>query len=302
MRFFSGRESWAFCAHAPDELCGFHAELIEQALRPGERVQYLLYSPLREADGVPFGIEGGSGSHALALTSDRVIISRDPHRLGSARTVRSVPFDDILVVEIGEALTLGWLVFRVAAAGRVASEAIFFQSLGIDLFRTAVRLCRRPTAASASLRIAEAEDWHRVLAPSPPYLRNALLRLLLVDERPDGVVHSTEQWREVPGRRELACVAPAGLYAFTRTGLIIVESERPPAPGTLVFAVNATCVDHRIVRRVTVAPQSRDAAVAQIVVDLETPRVHHELRFTLEAGAAEGLARAIEACSRSSAP
>jgi hypothetical protein len=293
MRFFSGRESWAFCARVPEDLCGHHAELIEQALRPGERVRYLLYSPLREADGAPFGIEGGSGSHALALTDDRVIISRDPHRLESARTVRSVSFEDILVIEIGEALTLGWLVFRFAAGGRVVSEAIFFQSLGINLFRTAVRLCRRPTASGASLRVAEAEGWHAVLALSPPYLRTALLPLVLADERPDGVVYSAEQWRDAPGRHGLAFVAPAGLYAFTQTRLVIVESERPPKPGTLVFAVNATCVDRRIVRRLTVAADSQDPAAAELVVDLGTPPLNHRLTFNVSAGAADGLTQAI---------
>lgn len=293
MRFFSGRESWAFCANTPEKLCGHHAGLIEQALCSGERAQYLVYSPLREADGAPFGINGGSGSHALALTADRVIISRDPHRPGTTRTVRSVPFDDILAVEIGEALTLGWLVVRFADGGRVTSEAIFFQSLGIDLFREAVRLWRRRTAESGQHRVAASGESLRALASSPPYLRNALMPLLLADENPDGTVYGAEQWDDRPGRSEPVCVAPAGLYVFTQRGLIIAESERPSEPGALVFAVNVTCVDRRSVRRLMVEPASESLAAAQLVVDLGTQHVNHQLTFDLSARSADALTQAI---------
>jgi hypothetical protein len=89
-----------------------------------------------------------------------------------------------------------------------------------------------------------------------------------------------------------ARVAAAELYAVTREGLIIVESEQPPQPGMLVFAVNVTCVDRCIVRRVTVVPDSQDPATAQLVVDLEIQRLKHRLTFSLGAGAADALTKA----------
>jgi hypothetical protein len=82
----------------------------------------------------------------------------------------------------------------------------------------------------------------------------------------------------------------------------IVESERPPRPGTLVFGVNVTSVDGRLIRDVAVSPQSQNPAVAELVIDLETQRLRQQFRFTLKAGAADRFARAIEAFPRSPRP
>jgi hypothetical protein len=142
MRFFSGRESWVFRAHAVSELCGHHAEVMARALQEAEPLEYLLYSPLREVTLGPFALRGPSGSHALAVARDRLIISRDPHAPSSPPIVCQIPFSRLLCTEIGEALTLGWLVVRFAAAGGLASETVFFQSSGIEHFRAAVRAIR----------------------------------------------------------------------------------------------------------------------------------------------------------------
>jgi hypothetical protein len=53
-----------------------HPDLIDQALR-GTEPEYLLCSPLREPNSGPFGLEGPSRSHALAVTATSLIISRN---------------------------------------------------------------------------------------------------------------------------------------------------------------------------------------------------------------------------------
>jgi hypothetical protein len=96
-RFFSGRDCWVYRDQALIELCGHHPDLIDQALRVAEP-DYLLYSPLRETNCGPFGLEGPCGSHALALTATLLIISRDPHRVDEPRTVLAIPLTNVVTI------------------------------------------------------------------------------------------------------------------------------------------------------------------------------------------------------------
>jgi hypothetical protein len=299
-RFFSGRESWVFRARAVEELCGFHTDLIAAILRPDEQVRYLLYSPLREAEGGPFGIAGGSGSHALVVTDDRIIVSRDPHHSGSNRTVRGVPFGHVFAIELGEALTLGWLVLRFAFEGRMASETIFFQSSGMELFRTAVRLIRRYGTITASVD-THAAKWKPLLAQTPSYLQSQLVPLLLEDEQPERVVHSGEQW--VGRGRSARCVLPHGVYGVTDRALLITESERPDRPGALVFAVKIVSIPRQVIRGARIV--SRDpsgARIATVAVELEAQAVGYRVVLALNERAADDLAQPVAACGRWSAP
>lgn len=290
-RFFSGRESWVFRANSVEELCGHHADLIGGALHPHEDVQYLLYSPLREADGGPFGVASGSGSHALAITGDRVIVSRDPHRSRISRTVRGVPLGHILVIEVGEALTLGWLVLRFAVENRVGSETVFFQSSGMDLFRTAVRLIRQNGQPAGGVDPQTAQ-WDRLLAPSPSYLRNQIVPVLLNDERPASVVHSDERWAARDGSAK--CVSPHGVYAVTSRAVLLAESERPDQPGALVFAVRVVCVPGPIIRGAQIISRHPSyARIAAVVVQAEMQGVRHQMPVILDEYAADAFVQAI---------
>lgn len=109
-RWTSGRECWVFRAEKPEQLCGYHAQLIESALAPGEPLQYLLYSPVFDAREGPFQVGGGPASHALAVTPQRLVVSRDPHAEGGSRSVTSIALGTVSSVEIGCALALGWFV------------------------------------------------------------------------------------------------------------------------------------------------------------------------------------------------
>jgi hypothetical protein len=290
-RFFSGRESWVFRAHALEELCGYHADLMGQVLSDSEPLEYLLYSPLREVDAGPFGLTGPSGSHALAVTRDRIIVSRDPHQPGRPRTVCEVPFASILTVELGEALTLGWFVVRFAAAGQLASETVFFQSSGIEHFRAAERAWRAnaiPTAA----RDRDADTWEGICAQVPPYVRNQLAPLILEGERPQAVLHVDETWCPAGGRRT-TCASAAGVCALTDRACLLVQSERPYQPDALVFAVSATCLDRRVLRNVALVKNDSlsPELLLTLVLDIEIECVGHQVKMPIgrpTPGALEG--------------
>ncbi len=288
-RFFSGRESWLFRARAPEELCGHHADLIGQLLAPDEHVEYLLYSPLREASGAPFGVRNGSGSHAVAVTRDRIIISRDSHRLRQSPTVCQIPFANILVVELGEALTLGWLVVRFVAQDRVADESIFFQSSGIDHFRAAVRAWRRNVAPTTAPD-PPAETWRQIWTHTPSYLRSQLAPVLVEDDGPHGALQVGEIWSSVAGRRRPVCLSGAGLFIVTNHDVLLAQSERPHRPGALVFAVNVSCFDRRIIRDVIILRRaSQPDPVMDLVLDIKVGSLRHQVTMSLGCPAAADL-------------
>jgi hypothetical protein len=286
-RFYSGHESWVFQAHAVDELCGHHAGLVGGALRPGERPDYLLYSPLREIAAGPFGLERTRGSHAIAVTSDRFIVSRDPHRATQTPVVRDIPFSSVLAVELGEALTLGWLVVRFVADGRATSETICFQSSGIDHFRAAARAWRAradsasaPGAAPAPASAPAPEDDER--APGPSYLRHQVSPLLLSGERACVALHAGEVWRPDTARRRSACVSREISCVVTDRALVVAQSEAPPRRGTLVFAVNVTLIDRRAIRDVAVRTERGPApAVTSAAIVVERKGVRRQLDLAL---------------------
>ncbi len=270
-RFSSGRECWVFSLPAPEDLPGWHPELIRSALDPRESVGCLVYAPLYEASGGPFGVSGTSGSHAVAVTPNRIVVSRDPHRDGVPRSVRAIPLDRVLWIELGEALVLSWLVVRFSEGGQLQSETVFFQSSGKRHFEAVVRGKRSRGAAASPDSRAEVPEWLTVDSASPPYLRGALAGLVLSRERPLVVLRSTEGWgTEGSGRQRLhRCLSPSAFAVLSDRALFLVESERPSQPGGLVFGVNTTVVETNAVRDCRVERHSvDDASLGRLVVEI----------------------------------
>lgn len=264
-RFFSGRECWVYRAFGLAELCGHHPDLIDQALR-GTEPDYLLYSPLRETNRGPFGLEGQSGSHALALTSTSLMISRDPHQVDRPRTVVEIPLARVLTIALGEALTLAWLVVRFADDRRLASEIVFFQSSGIEHFRELVRIWLRRLSSASSPRRPE-ENWRGALADSPPYLTSQV-GPLLEDAGDALIVNASEAWS---ADRPRACLSPSALIAVTDRAVMIAESERPCRQDVLVFGVNVTCIAREVMTSATFQiPDSLDNRIALLSMRVET--------------------------------
>lgn len=304
-RFFSGHESWVFEARTVSELCGHHATLIGSALRRGEPIDHLVYSPLREIDAGPFGLTRLRGSHALAVTSDRFVVSRDPHRPGQAASVRQAPFADVLTVELGEALTLGWFIVRFVANGQVESEVVCFQSSGIEHFRAAVRAWQAHAGPPAvpEPRPGPPDDER---SRWPPHLRGQLLPLLPPGERPRLVLYAGEVWRRGPARRRLACASPETACAVTARTLLVAQSEAPPRRGALVFGVNVTLVERGAVTRLVTPPGGAPRpAVTTCTVVVERGGVRHEVEVRLghlPSTAAGALAGALRLAEPSVAP
>lgn len=276
-RTFSGRECWVYRAHAPSELCGHHAELIEQALG-GAEPEYLLYSPLRETDCGPFGLRGACGSHALALTRRSLIVSRDAHQTEATPSVRHIPLTHVMTLAIGEALTLGWLAVEFAEKDALATEVVFFQSSGIPHFRELVRRClRRESPESSDAR--RADEWPDELAASPSYLAGQVAPLV-DDWCGVELVNAPETWDHAGYGSQ--CLTASTLIALADCVVMLAESERPPRKGMLVFGVNVVCIPRCALERTAVRfPDDARASAHGLTFMLATGGVEYRLSRSL---------------------
>jgi len=252
--FTSGRECWVFRAHTPDELCGYHPRLIGSALAPGERLHYLLYSPVFDAKDGPFRVGGAPGSHAVGITANAFLVSRDPHAEEPRQSITRIALDAVSSVEIGCALALGWVVVRFAGPRGPASCPVLFGGQGMEHFRAVVRAYRRLGRDERALSEARL-DWPKVWHNVPTYIRTELEPLVEETERPLAMLRTPERWTAEKrwwGRRPV-CASASGLLVATSRGLLWAASEPRPRPEGLSFGVNVTVVRPDRVRGAAIA-------------------------------------------------
>jgi len=216
---------------------------MESALLPGESLRYLLYSPIFDAHGGPFRVGGAPGSHAVGISSHRLLVSRDPHTDALARSVRSFDLDRVSCLEIGCALALGWFVVHDSGSESAGSCPVLFASRGMDHFRAMVRVYRGP-GCEERVGSAAGLDWPRIWEGVPAYLRTELEPLTEEKEQPLAALRSPERWtteRRMWWSRPV-CASAAGLLVATSRGLLWAVSEPPLAPDAQSFGVNVTVV------------------------------------------------------------
>jgi hypothetical protein len=277
-RWTSGRECWVFRAHTPDELCGHHPRLIGSALVHGEPLQYLLYSPVFDAKDGPFRVGGAPGSHAVGITANAFLVSRDPHAEERRESITRIDFDTVSSVEIGCALALGWFVVRFAGPRGPASCPVLFGGQGMEHFRAVVRGYRRLGREERALGEARL-DWPKVWKNVPIYIRTELAPLVEETERPLAMLRTPERWRTENrwwGRRPV-CASASGLLVATSRGLLWAASEPRPRPEGLSFGVNVTVVRPDRVRGAAIASRENmgvlrlRAGGKEASYDLEVP-------------------------------
>ena len=166
----SGREPYVFRVESPDDLrglhIGVHADLMERALRRDEELLYLLYSPIFEAKKAPFGLHASPASHTVAVSKHRFIISENRHMKGIAPTIQSIPFGQVLYVQLGSALSLGWFGIQFVENEKPFCTTLFFTVTGMGHFETLIREYRRMTGANDD-RFPKKIDWVNVWHRTP---------------------------------------------------------------------------------------------------------------------------------------
>jgi hypothetical protein len=242
----SGRESYVFQANKPQGLLGVHADLVEKALRPEEGLLYLLYSPIYPERKGPFGLYATPASHAVAVTKHRFIISENRHTEGITPTVQSISFDQVLYVELGNALILGWFSIEFVADDKPSCTTFFFPATtGMKHFGILVRKYRSTTCRSwQQLPVDDAMDWTDIWQHTPRTEVDHLMPLILKEEFPLSMLRSSElwiyrkrRWKSIP-----VCLSINGIFVLTSAGFIYAKEEAPVSPNVLSFGVNISCI------------------------------------------------------------
>ena len=250
-----GDEPFVYRADAPKDLLGVHAEVIASGLSRAESLRYLLYSPIWQGHQAPFGIRGEPASHALAVATDRFLISHNPHTEGVEPTLQVVPFDKVLLVELGKAHLLGWFSMRFADEGQVNRVSILFRSAGIEPFAAAVREYRAADARgrltmSTGSRMRWKPVWRRVPTPQAVLMEP----LVTPRENPLGIVRTSQTWgirkrlwKEVP-----VCLSCDGVLIVTNLGLMYAADEAAVSPSMRSYGVNVYCIPRRAIAAATI--------------------------------------------------
>jgi hypothetical protein len=234
----TGRESHVFRVESPEGLIGVHADLIASSLRPEESIHYLIYAPVREAGDAPFGMHAEPASHALAVTDYRFLISKDRHIAAIAPTVQEIPFSQVVCVEIGNALLLGWLSIRFIENGQLSCTSLFYTARGSHHFEKAIREFRNVYGKAQSVAPAHSITWANVWEKTPKMQSDIIKSLILKEENPLYLLRSTESWGVQKRGRKKVCLATEGVLLVTDWGLIHAVDEQPVSPHILSYGVN----------------------------------------------------------------
>jgi hypothetical protein len=247
----TSKDSDVFRADKPGDLLGIHADLMEKTLTHEEGLLYLLYSPIcQERDG-PFGLQATPSSHAVAVTKHRFIISEDQHIKGIAPTVHSIPFDQLLYVELGNALLLGWLSLELVVDDKPSCATIFFPATtGMKHFSIAITEYRRMTKPTHDLLPSKIIDWTDIWRHTPKTEVDHLKPLIVKEELPFNMLRSSEQWilRKRRHKKIPAYLSTNGVLVSTNFGFICAREERPIRPDSVSLGVNVSSISFDVLR------------------------------------------------------
>ena len=245
----SGRESYVFRANRPQGLLGVHADFMEKALRPEEGLLCLLYAPIWPEKKGPFGLHATPASHAVAVTRNRFIISENRHMKGIAPTIQSIPFDQVLYVQLGSALSLGWFAIQFVEDEKTFCNTLFFTVTGMGHFETLIREYRRMTGANGD-RFPKKVDWVDIWRRTPMTQVDRLRSLVLKEELPFSMLRSSELWilRKRRWKSTPACLSTNGILVSTDFGFIHATDEPCIRPKIFSFGVNVSCIPYHAVK------------------------------------------------------
>jgi hypothetical protein len=218
---------------------------MEENLPDGERVRHLLYAPLWAGDEAPFALGAEPGSHAVALTDRRLVITKDWHLPGVEPNVWTVPVKQILELHAGSDLLLAWFAVRYTDGDGDRLFSVLHEATGRHHFHALVRTCRRllaTTKPEPATRSPVTPLWSETRRDVPRQLEEAVSRLLLQGERPRLVARTREEWEPPSGRsRKRRCLREESVTFESTEGLLLARREPPTRPGALAFAVDVAC-------------------------------------------------------------
>lgn len=241
----TGKEPYVFRAEKPGDLPDIHADLMRKTLRHDEGILYLLYSPISPEENGPFGLSATPGSHSVAVTKRRFVISENQHRKGAVPTIQSIPFRQVLYVELGNALFFGWFSIQFVVDNKPSHTALFFSATtGMKHFGIAVRKYRNMTGPAYDQLSVDTIDWADIWRHTPKTEVDHVKPLIIRKELPFNMLRSSERWilRKRLRKSIPVYLSRNGILVSTNFGLIHATDEPCTRPEIFGFGVNASCI------------------------------------------------------------
>jgi hypothetical protein len=291
-----------FPVEGPEDLPGIHPDLIGSALRPGERLRSLVYARIWDGHEAPFAVCGEPASHAVAVTGDRFLVARDPHRKRLTPSLRVIPFGDVFSVEFGSSLLVGWFVVRASDGEKEASASLLYESTyGIEHFGALVREYRAAVGPARRLLVtspplAWSELWRRVA----PRQAGRLRPVLVEEESLVAFACSSQTWgtRSSLWGKAPVCVAEEGVLVVTDHGFVHVINEPDLRPNMWSYGINVCCIPHEALRSCAIVEQmSAGVSLRCLRLELARGRVAWQLDVPFDdtyAASATRLTRMLE--------
>jgi hypothetical protein len=249
---FSGYQEDIYSVSSPERLPGRHARLIEEALVPSEDILHLMICPIWDSSQPPFGIQAPRASHALCLTSTRLLVSRDFHRERVEPTVFSIRREDLIGFEFGEAILMSWLALYTCRGQVIAKEGFYVPRHGSYHIAALLRTWRGDWPCHGRLTARAALAAPDVLQRAG-HFHGRLLRPLLRDD--DACLRASRRPPVWGARRLWLGFRPAGLahwgtLLLTERAFFYVWSQPPLGKAAYVFDYNLLCFSASAVSQV----------------------------------------------------
>jgi len=240
-----GNKPSVFRAQRPSDLPDVHADLMSKTLCHDEELLYLLSSSIFAEEKGLFGSCVTSGSHSVALTKHRFIISQDRHIEGIAPSVQSIPFRQVLYLELGSALLLGWFSIEFVGDDKPSCTKLFFPATtGMKYFGMALQKYRSINGPAYDQLPVHPMEWAEIWRRTPKTVVDHLKPLILGEELPFNMLRSSERWilRKRQRKGVPAYLSTNGVLVSTNFGLIHATDEPFTRPEKFNFGINASCI------------------------------------------------------------
>ncbi len=161
-------------------------------------------------------------------------------------SVQAIPFEQVLYVELGHALLLGWFAIRFIKEDVLCQTALLYNATGRHHFAAAIRQYRALIAGRAGngFPMVDQSLWTDVWSHTARYQEKELKSLVIARERPVALLRSGELW--VTERRwrkdKFICLTTDGICVATDCGFFSLRDEPAQQPNMSSFGVNVSCI------------------------------------------------------------
>lgn len=212
---------------------------VQAALAPHvtdrDAVRQIIYTPrpysiprVRKIEEALRAYGGRPPASVLLLTPDRLLAATvfDPP---AEPTVVATPLADLLRLDLGTILLLGWLEWTWASAGQLARQQVYFNTVGERLLWDLVTAIRQTIIDQSDLPAQTGQSKDEAFDALPYKFANLVPnKLMLPDEQVLAMVYQPTVWRRRFGifkRRR----GPAGAVVLSPQHLLVAQEDAPAA-------------------------------------------------------------------------